>query len=198
MDNLLPLLGFVIIFLSVLLAIFAFALWLIPKWPAAVSLRRINFISYHQRPCFFTPAEARFYNVLEDSCADQFKVLAKVRVSDVIEPHAQKRSKQRLVKKLAQLHFDYVLFDKTNLRPVASIFFSERGQTEHPKEDNYLSDICARARLPTLSFKAQQSYELAYVRSYIQEAIMLQVPETAGATELSSETNQPQQLQQKH
>lgn len=67
--------------------------------------------NYRQRGALFTKAERSFLGVLEQSISDQYRVLGKVRVADILTPEKGMGRKhwQIAFNKISSKHFDYVL-----------------------------------------------------------------------------------------
>lgn len=118
-----------------------------------------------------SPAERSFFGVLEQAVAPQYRVLAKVRVADVIAPRKGLQPKQRAAafNRIRAKHFDFVLCRADTLTVVAAV---ELDDSSHDREDRRQRDAllrgaCFAAKLPLHSIKAQRSYNIPALRAQL-------------------------------
>lgn len=127
--------------------------------------------SYQLRAPFLSPAERSFYGVLCKAAANDYVVLAKVRVADVITPKkGQNRSKwQTAFNRISSKHFDYALCNPNSLSVEHVVELQDRShrRTTRAKRDHFLRGACQSAGLSLIEFAAKSTYSIDEVRSQI-------------------------------
>lgn len=70
--------------------------------------------NYRKQKVLFTAAERSFLGILDQAVGDQYRILGKVRIADVLTPEKGMTRKhwQIAFNKISSKHFDYVLCDK--------------------------------------------------------------------------------------
>lgn len=130
---------------------------------------------YQLRQTFFSSTEATFYRALQAALVEQFVVLAKVRVADVLKPQKNlNRSEwQRAFNKISAKHFDFVLCDKASLKIIAVVELhqSSRDRSDRSKPDDFLSQAVASAGLPRIRFTAATAYLPEVIQSTVAQAL---------------------------
>jgi hypothetical protein len=139
---------------------------------------------YEKLDALFTPAERSFLHVLQQAVAQEVHVFGKVRVADVLTPHANiaRSHWQRAFNKISAKHFDYVLCDKNNLSVLCVIELNDRSHNTRirKKRDHFLEKSCQAAHLPLVQIRARASYnpeELQQTLSpYLQKKVRKKAP----------------------
>lgn len=72
---------------------------------------------YKKQTVLFSPAERSFVGVSQQACAEDYLILGKIRVVDVIAVKSNKNRArwQQAFNKICAKHFDFVLCDKADL-----------------------------------------------------------------------------------
>lgn len=123
----------------------------------------------------FTPAERSFLGVLDQSVGSDFRVFGKVRVADVIgvEKGKPKSVWQRAFNRISAKHFDFVLCNPTDLKPVCAVELNDKSHALEARKgrDQFLEDVCKKAGLPLVFFPAQNAYSPVEVCGAIASAM---------------------------
>ena len=130
--------------------------------------------SYRLRAPFLSPAERSFYGVLSRAVANDYVVLAKVRVADVIMPaKGYNKSKwQTAFNRISSKHFDYILCDPNSLSVERVVELHDRSHRNatRAKRDHFLRNACQSAGLTLIEFAAKSRYSIEEVRKQIFQA----------------------------
>jgi hypothetical protein len=132
-------------------------------------------LPYLREPELFTSAERSFFNVLEHAIGDEYRILAKVRVADVIclESGLVPRIKRIASNKIRTKHFDFILCNKADLSVVCAIELDDRNHQRKNREehDAFLERVCERVFLPLVRIPAKEGYPITHLRNSILAAI---------------------------
>ena len=130
---------------------------------------------FKRRPAVFNPSERTFMAVLEQATGKDFRVLGKVRASELLAPQDGMSYGARTAAQasLDRMHFDFVLCKPDNLTVLCAIVLNNRPQKHKRGEgrERYLIDACHSAGLPLIEFDARPVYSPAEVSRKIAEAI---------------------------
>ncbi|MGF1886360.1 DUF2726 domain-containing protein [Photobacterium profundum] len=128
--------------------------------------------SYQKIPTLFSPAERSFYGVLESVLTDNFVLLGKVRVADVIKPKQgfSKKEWGSLFNKISRKHFDFVVCDKEYLTVICTVELNDSSHDNADREnrDKFLADAMYSAGVPLVFITAKRNYVASEVRSAIE------------------------------
>ena len=121
----------------------------------------------------FTPAELKFYKILEE-VVEEYKIFGKVRVADIIKVDSEKARGNYLkyFNKIARKHVDFLLCDPGTLEPVAAIELDDSSHetAERAERDVFLDKAFKMAELPLLRFKVRAKYDKIEIRKRIEDA----------------------------
>lgn len=130
---------------------------------------------FKRRPAVFSPSERTFMEVLEQATGKDFRVLGKVRVSELLAPQDGMSYSARSAAQTAleRMHFDFVLCRPGNLTALCAIVLNNRTQKQKDGDgrERFLSDACHSAGLPLIEFEVRYAYSPAEVSRKIAEAI---------------------------
>ena len=164
MQGLLPLIG-----VLVLLGIVAFLVKVVLP-----SLGKGQVVlPYQKEPVLFTPAERSFLAVLEPALGDQFRVLGKVRLADVIRVKSGLSGSERrqAFNRIQSKHLDFVVCDPNDLSVqfVVELDDSSHQQARRLARDEFLNKALAAAGVPVFHFPVKRSYSVQDIRGAIFE-----------------------------
>ena len=129
--------------------------------------------AYQLRSSFLSPAERSFYGVLCKAVADNYVVLAKVRVADVITPckSPDKSRWQSAFNQISSKHFDYILCDPNTLsvEQVVELHDKSHRTTKRAKRDEFLRAACESAGLPLREFSTKARYSIDEVSKRLSD-----------------------------
>ncbi len=127
---------------------------------------------YCRNEALFTPAERSFLGVLDQMIGDQYRVMGKVRIADIISvrPMQDKGQWQGAFNRISAKHFDFLLCDKDDLSPIAAIELDDKSHSAEKRRqrDEFVSGVCDAADLRLLRIPARQ----AYTRSDIERLVV--------------------------
>ncbi|MGB7316106.1 MAG: DUF2726 domain-containing protein [Nodosilinea sp.] len=138
--------------------------------------------AYSCQKSLFTRAEISFYRALQEATTEQYQVLGKVRVADVLKPQTENRGDwQRAFNKISAKHFDFVLCDRDRLKVLAAVELddSSHQRVDRVKRDDFLNQAVKSAGLPLIRFPVQTAYEQEAIQHHIAQALGLPQPEQA-------------------
>lgn len=134
-----------------------------------------NNYRYRKQDALFSSAERSFLGILDQAVGEQFRVLGKVRIADVITPEKGMNRKywQIAFNRISAKHFDYLLCDKNTLEVIAAIELDDKShkQTRTQQRDLLIEQAYESAKLPLIRFDAKRSYQLELIRSTIHAAL---------------------------
>jgi len=150
---------------------------------------------FKRRPAVFSPSERLFLEVLELATGKDFRVLGKVRVSDLLTPQdgMSYGARTAALKTTERMHFDFVLCKPRDMTVLCVIELSDRTnkQKNQKARDSFLAEACHGAGLPLITFDARYAYSPSELSARIAEAISATLPQHAGRALHSFDTRGP-------
>jgi hypothetical protein len=129
----------------------------------------------YQKRTLFTRTEKEFLFVLDELFGDGYRVFGKIRVADVILPRSGLKREEwgRLFGKISSKHLDYVLADRTTLRPLCAIELNDKSHARKDRQerDRLIGEALASAGLPIVWVKQQKKYDKKALRDEVGTAI---------------------------
>ena len=130
-------------------------------------------LPYEREPSLLTPAERSFMGVLEQVVGDDVRVMAKVRLADIIKV---KRGLDASVRTTAQnkinsKHIDFVLCDPGDFSTIAAVELddSSHARASRQSRDEFIDRALDAAGIRILHFSAKRSYSTQEVRDALAE-----------------------------
>ena len=134
---------------------------------------------YESQDALLTPAECSFFGVLEQVAGSQFRLLAKVRLADIVKlAQGENRSgRQSALNRITSKHVDFVLCDRKSFRIVGIIEFDDKSHRRSDREerDDFLDAALQQADIPILRIPARSSYSTNELRSQIDNSFKLKI-----------------------
>ncbi|WP_097458981.1 DUF2726 domain-containing protein [Mangrovitalea sediminis] len=157
-----------------------------------------EFEVYYLNKSVFSPAERSFFGVLEQVLAGtRYKLLAKVRIADLIGVKRQKNH-LRFFGRISQKHFDFVICSADTLQPACAIELDDKSH-DSPKRktrDQFVDQVCNAVQLPLLHVPAQKSYSVQDVINglsrYIEIGAQSSTPEPTSASLVPVDSSDPE------
>lgn len=167
-------------------------------------------LSYEKIASLLTPAERDFYRYLAAAVADEWWILAKIKLADLVKPAAGGKGWRSPINRTNQEYVDFVLCTHDALTPVLVIELDDSSdkRPDRHESDKAKASILQAAGLPLVSVAVHESYpvqQLALeIRSTINAStapVAMVAPDPAFAdvdmpTQQLSEANLPAQPQQ--
>jgi hypothetical protein len=140
--------------------------------------------AYRQRDNFLTPAEAAFFATLREATANDWLIMSKVRLADLVDaPNG--REWQAAWNKISRKHVDFVLCDPATVRPRLVLELDDRShrRPDRVERDAFVDRVFADAAMPILHVPVRRHYDAAALRAQI--AALLPAEAAAQPAELS-------------
>jgi len=162
------------------------------NWPIVISLalivivpillmllfrkgRRSGKVVYQKNLVLFSPEERILHSVLSQAVGEEFEILGKIRVADIIQPKrgTSAGNARNSYQEIAGRQFTFVLCHKSDLSVGCAVYLDDRGHgsrkpTEH---DGLLKALCESAQLPLVRIAASPFYEIAEIRETVLSAV---------------------------
>ena len=133
-------------------------------------------LPYQRLDALFSPAERSFLGVLDEVTKHEYRVFAKVRVADVINPRKGLRRPdwQRAFNRISRKHFDFVVCNPNTLAVLCVIELNDRSHQDKSRQarDTFLQAVCDAASMPLIILDAKQSYAPTEISAKIANAIV--------------------------
>ncbi len=121
-----------------------------------------------------TPAEQLFYEQLDLVIDGRLQILSKVRLADLIQVESrQPEERNRVFRRIASKHVDFVLAEPGNLTPVLAIELddSSHDRADRRERDEYLQELFETVKFPLLRIKASASYNRRALVDALEQAL---------------------------
>ena len=140
----------------------------------AVLASRLNDNSFpfpfDSKKAIFTPAEKNFQNLIEQALGPKYRVLNRVRLSDVvtIRNGVSSRASQTAAKSAETKYLDFVICNRTSMKLLGAIdLVDTQGRGYKIKKDWFVSGSLEAASIPHLRIKVKANYTLEEIRTCI-------------------------------
>lgn len=126
---------------------------------------------YQKRDALFSGTERAFMLLLERAVGDEFKIINRVKLSELVEIRqgTAKRDAQSALMKASTKQLDFVLLDKSTLRPVAAVDLVNNDNKSGYKaqKDWFVRGVLETAGVPHFRFKVKNGYKPTELRDCI-------------------------------
>lgn len=126
---------------------------------------------FKSKTSLFTQVEKSFLTLLEQSVGNDYKVVSRVKLVDVIDfkPGINEKNKRTALTKAKNKQLDFVLLDKQNLNIVAAIDLVNNNNKEGHKaqKDWFVGGALESAGIPHIRMKVKAGYKSSEVRQAI-------------------------------
>jgi Protein of unknown function (DUF2726) len=119
-----------------------------------------------------TPTEQLFRRSLDIALDGRLQILCKVRLADLLQVRGHDaKERQRLFRRFAAKHVDFLLAEPETLEPVLAIELddSSHDRIDRRQRDQFLDELFAVAEFPLLRVKAAASYSPRQILRAIEE-----------------------------
>ncbi len=139
-----------------------------------VRFRRARY-PYQRRGPLFSPAELRFFAVLERVVDGRARIYAKVRLADLISVRngASGRRFWQAFNAIACKHVDYVLCDRQGHEVLCVIELDDRSHQRRDRQerDRFVDAAMRSAGIPIFHFPAQNRYRIAELKTSLNQVL---------------------------
>ncbi|MBW2108983.1 MAG: DUF2726 domain-containing protein [Deltaproteobacteria bacterium] len=126
---------------------------------------------YEKQKSLFSPAERSFLGALEQAVGQNYRILGKVRLADVIRvKRGMSRSTwQSAFNQIQSKHLDFVACDPNDLtiQFVVELDDKSHAKAKRQNRDDFVDQALAAAGVPLFRFPAKQAYSVHDIRSRI-------------------------------
>lgn len=132
-------------------------------------------VNYCASRFILAKAEQAFYKALQQGLGNQFLILIKVRVCDVLQPEKgiAKSEWQSAFNRISSKHFDFVLCSSNQYEIIAAIELddSSHNRTARLNRDKFINEACESANFPLIRITARQIYVPQEIKAAVLGAL---------------------------
>ncbi len=126
---------------------------------------------FKRKQSIFTQVESAFLNLLERAIGDQYKIVSRVKLIDVIDckEGLSPKSKRAAIAKAKNKQLDFVLIDKEKMTIVAAVDLVNNANKDGHKaqRDWFVNGALEAAGIPHIRMKVKAGYRPSEVRDAI-------------------------------
>lgn len=125
---------------------------------------------FKKKQQLLTSVERGFLALLEKAVGNEFKIVNRVRLNDVIElkDTVAGKAKRAALLKTSSKYIDFVLCDPTNMRIIAAVDLVNHGKGGHKsKQDWFINGALEAAGIPHIRIKVKAGYKIDEIRNGI-------------------------------
>ena len=127
--------------------------------------------NYQYKRFILSKAEQAFHKALAQGLGDQFMILMKVRVSDILQPGQglSKSAWQSAFNRITAKNFDFLLCSLHGYEIIAAIEIDDNNhnRANRKKRDKVLNAACESANFPLISISARNIYSAQEIKAAI-------------------------------
>ena len=126
-------------------------------------------LPYEKQPSLFTPAERSFLGVLEHAVGNEFRIMGKVRLGDIVKVRAglDNKARQSAFNRIQSKHVDFVACDPNDLSIQFVIELDDKSHEREDRQDRdaFVDKVMEAAGIPIIHFQARGTYVVEEVRN---------------------------------
>ena len=145
----------------------------------AVLASRLNDNSFpfpfDSKATVFTPAEKNFQNLVEQAIGSNYRVLNRVKLSDIvtIRNGVSSRASQSAATNAENKYLDFVICERKSMKLLGAIdLVDTQGKGYKVKKDWFVSGALEAASIPHLRIKVKANYTLDEIRACISSRLL--------------------------
>ncbi len=127
---------------------------------------------FKRKATLLSQTENQFFSMIEQAVGNKYRILCRVRLSEVIclRQNTDKKTAKSALLKANSKQLDFVLCNREDMSPVMAIDLVNNQTKDGYKSqrDWYVSSALDAARVPHLRIKAKNGYTLAEIRDCIE------------------------------
>ena len=130
-------------------------------------------LPYKAKAYYFSRAENSFYQVLRSVLGDDYVIMAKARLADIITVNT-KDGRQQAFNRIKSKHIDFLLCSSDVFRPVLAIELDDKSHHRQSRidRDKFVDDALSAAGLGILHVPVQQAYNVNELKKLILSSII--------------------------
>jgi len=125
-------------------------------------------LPYERQPSLFTPAERSFLGVLEQAVGNQFRIMGKVRLGDIVKVKAglDNKARQSAFNRIQSKHVDFIACDPNDLSIQFAVELDDKSHEREDRQDRdaFVDKVMEAAGIPIIHFQAKRTYVVQEVR----------------------------------
>ncbi|NPU84418.1 MAG: DUF2726 domain-containing protein [Syntrophaceae bacterium] len=124
----------------------------------------------YQRDMFlFSPTERSFFSALEQAVAGEYRILAKVRLADVIgvKPELSGIARRMAESRIKGRHIDFVAYHPLTFEVAFAVALDDRGiaHSQWQPRDEFVDNALRSAGIPIIHFNVHRTYKVREIRN---------------------------------
>ena len=130
---------------------------------------------FDSKSSIFTPAEKNFQNLVEQAMGPKYRILNRVKLSDVvtIRNGVSTRASQVAATNANTKYLDFVICDRTNMKLLGAIdLVDTQGKGYKIKKDWFVSGALEAAVIPHIRIKVKANYTIDEIRTCINSRLL--------------------------
>lgn len=132
---------------------------------------------FRRRPQLFTPVEQSFLQLIEQAVGNEFRIICRVRLSDLllVSQKASRKQASQALSKAAGKYLDFVLVDKQDMSPILAIdLVNDQGKEGYKvQRDWFITGALDAAGVPHARIKVKAGYKVEDVRECIENKLVI-------------------------
>jgi hypothetical protein len=131
------------------------------------TLPTVNNIKYQKKETLFLPPEKLFFNALQTALANEYQLLAKISLADLVE--FESNASTFATSSIATQKVNFIVCDKSTLKLLCAIEVTDNFQQKETSANSSspLATICKNADIPLVSVTRQMKYDAQQLRAQI-------------------------------
>lgn len=127
---------------------------------------------YKRKNLIMTPAETRFFKILDEAIGDGYYVFPQVHLSSILEHRIHGQNWWAAFHHINRKSVDFVICDKESVKPLAAIELDDWSHhLDHRKDrDIEVERIFEGAQLPLIRFNGDTRFTYSFVREAISQS----------------------------
>ena len=148
---------------------------------------------YDKEPSLFSPAERSFLGVLDQALGQQYRIMGKVRLADVIRVKSvsNRRAWQNAFNRIQSKHVDFAVCDPTTLsvKFVIELDDASHNQTKRQDRDDFVNKALQAAGILVYHFAAKRTYSLQEIQKALLASKPIGIKNPSGSQEIKAESS---------
>ena len=133
---------------------------------------------YERSRTLFSPIHSTFLDLLEKAIDDRYRVLGKVRLTDVVDVRADLSPQQRIaaLKRLPASRLDFIICERDSTFILGAVMIDEDEGTNDSKialQESALDKFLVTVGIPVVRLSSKQDYSVEDLRIEISRALFL-------------------------
>ena len=150
---------------------------------------------YEREQALFTPAERSFLGVLDQAVGQQFRIMGKVRLADIVKVKAglDNTSRQRAFNRIQSKHVDFVACDPGDLSVQFVVELDDKSHARPDRRDRdaLIDQVLQAAGIPIIHFPVRKAYSVQEVQDTLEKGLNPPASAPVSSPQISTATPPP-------